>query len=897
MRCAPPTARCCTGCPGAGRDPGRNKRLQGTRLRPPPASSAPAMGSDAARLLEAADFAAGKHKDQRRKDPEGTPFINHPIGRPPPRHGGRHGHRLLRDRGAVRGGGEARRGGGDGRQGAAQGGAEAAADRAGPRQQPPRQTGQTGRQTAQPAGPQPLHPARVVAAARAGVLPVGGAGGGRSARDEPAAGGRAAAALRGARRGLGAAGLTPAPRPAGPGRAGSRGRGAAANKRARSSESRLPCCRNAGHFRCGVPAGFRRAARPRSGVPGAASLPAAPRRPAMAFAGRRDVPEPPDFGILKRLARDQLIYLLEQLPGKKDLFIEADLMSPLDRIANVSILKQHEVDKLYKVESRPVISASDQFCFLVRPRIKTMRYIADIVNADKMSGRSRKYKIIFSPQKFYACEMVLEEEGVFGDVTCDEWSFYLLPLDEDIISMELPEFFRDYFLEGDHRWINSVARALQLLNSLYGPFGKAYGIGRCAKMSYELWRDLEEESEADGQGRKPEIGNVFLMDRDTDYVTALCSQVVYEGLVDDTFRIKCGSVDFGPDVTSSDKSIKVLLNAQDKVFSQIRNEHFSSVFGFLSQKSRNLQAQYDRRRGMDIKQMKNFVSQELKGLKQEHRLLSLHIGACESIMKKKTKQDFQEMIKAEHSLLEGFDIRESTSFIEEHIDRQVSPIESLRLMCLLSITENGLIPKDYRSLKTQYLQSYGPEHLLTFHNLKRIGLLTEQSAGETLTAVESKVSKLVTDRAAGKITDAFNSLARKSNFRAISKKLGLIPRVDGEYDLKMPRDMAYVFSGAYVPLSCKIIEQVLERRGWLGLEEVVRLLNGNEFSVSDSAVEDNPAWDSQRVILAVFLGGCTFSEIAALRFLGKERGCKFIFLTTAITNSARMMEAMIEAKA
>ncbi|RMB94143.1 hypothetical protein DUI87_28948 [Hirundo rustica rustica] len=531
----------------------------------------------------------------------------------------------------------------------------------------------------------------------------------------------------------------------------------------------------------------------------------------MALAGRRDAPEPPDFGILKRLARDQLVYLLEQLPGKKDLFIEADLMSPLDRIANVSILK------------------------------------------------------------FYACEMVLEEEGVFGDVTCDEWSFYLLPLDEDIISMELPEFFRDYFLEGDHRWINPVARALQLLNSLYGPFGRTYGIGRCAKMSYELWRDLEEESESEGQGRKPEIGHVFLMDRDTDYVTALCSQVVYEGLVDDTFRIKCG--------------LQLVAAVLPQVFSEIRNEHFSSVFGFLSQKSRNLQAQYDRRRGMDIKQMKDFVSQELKGLKQEHRLLSLHIGACESIMKKKTKQDFQETIKAEHSLLEGFDIRESTSFIEEHIDRQVSPIESLRLMCLLSITENGecpavlgrssgaepqpwhrahlvlptgLVPKDYRSLKTQYLQSYGPEHLLTFHNLKRIGLLTEQSAGDTLTAVESKVSKLVTDRAAGKITDAFNSLARKSNFRAISKKLGLMPRLDGEYDLKMPRDMAYVFGGAYVPLSCKIIEQVLERRGWQGLEEVVRLLNGNEFCVS---------------------------------------GCKFIFLTTAITNSARMIEAMIEAKA
>uniref|UniRef100_A0A6I8NEF5 Guanosine-3',5'-bis(diphosphate) 3'-pyrophosphohydrolase MESH1 n=2 Tax=Ornithorhynchus anatinus TaxID=9258 RepID=A0A6I8NEF5_ORNAN len=31
-------------------------------------------------LLDAADFAAQKHRQQRRKDPEGTPYINHPIG-------------------------------------------------------------------------------------------------------------------------------------------------------------------------------------------------------------------------------------------------------------------------------------------------------------------------------------------------------------------------------------------------------------------------------------------------------------------------------------------------------------------------------------------------------------------------------------------------------------------------------------------------------------------------------------------------------------------------------------------------------------------------------------------------------------------------------------------------
>uniref|UniRef100_A0A2K6PY16 VPS33B late endosome and lysosome associated n=1 Tax=Rhinopithecus roxellana TaxID=61622 RepID=A0A2K6PY16_RHIRO len=555
----------------------------------------------------------------------------------------------------------------------------------------------------------------------------------------------------------------------------------------------------------------------------------------MAFPHRPDAPELPDFSMLKRLARDQLIYLLEQ---------------------------QHEVDKLYKVENKPALSSS-------------------LVNADKLAGRTRKYKVIFSPQKFYACEMVLEEEGIYGDVSCDEWAFSLLPLDVDLLSMELPEFFRDYFLEGDQRWINTVAQALHLLSTLYGPFPNCYGIGRCAKMAYELWRNLEEEEDGETKGRRPEIGHIFLLDRDVDFVTALCSQVVYEGLVDDTFRIKCGKC-HGPLLGTS--------HMAGLVFNEIRNEHFSNVFGFLSQKARNLQAQYDRRRGMDIKQMKNFVSQELKGLKQEHRLLSLHIGACESIMKKKTKQDFQELIKTEHALLEGFNIRESTSYIEEHIDRQVSPIESLRLMCLLSITENG----DARcSLDTHY----GPEHLLTFSNLRRAGLLTEQAPGDTLTAVESKVSKLVTDKAAGKITDAFSSLAKRSNFRAISKKLNLIPRVDGEYDLKVPRDMAYVFSGAYVPLSCRIIEQVLERRSWQGLDEVVRLLNCSDFAFTDMTKEDKASSESLRLILVVFLGGCTFSEISALRFLGREKGYRFIFLTTAVTNSARLMEAMSEVKA
>uniref|UniRef100_A0A4W4GQD0 Vacuolar protein sorting-associated protein 33B n=1 Tax=Electrophorus electricus TaxID=8005 RepID=A0A4W4GQD0_ELEEL len=563
----------------------------------------------------------------------------------------------------------------------------------------------------------------------------------------------------------------------------------------------------------------------------------------MAQTDRRDAPGLPDFSLLKRLARDQLIYLLEQ---------------------------QHEVDKLYKVELKPVVSVSDQLCFLIRPRIQTVKWIADVVKSDKAVGRFRRYKIIFTPQKFYACETVLEEQGVYGDVTSDEWEFYLLPLDDDIISLELPEFFRDNFLEGDQRWVTTAGSALRLLHFLFGPFSKVYGIGRCAKMVYESWREQVEDGEKKAQN--PDIGNVFLIDRDVDFVTPLCSQVVYEGLVDDIFRIKCGSVEFGPDVTSTDKSLKVMLNSQDKV--HVGETQRKKEIWWEKQRKK-------KRCGMDIKQMKAFVAEELKGLKQEHRLLSLHIGACESIMKKKTKQDFQELLKTEHSLLEGFEIRECITYIEEHINRQVSMIESLRLLCLLSLTENG--------------ESYGIEHLLSFANLRQIGLLVEQQPGETLTVMESKVGKLVNDKTAGKLTDAFSSLAKKSNFRALSKRLMLIPKTGEEYDLRVPRDMAYIFSGAYIPLSCKLIEQVLERDGWTGFEEVTRMLNGHEFAVTGpDGTETRNKTDPQRIILVMFLGGCTFSEISALRFLGRERGCKFIVLTTAITNSSRLLESLLD---
>ena len=63
----------------------------------------------------------------------------------------------------------------------------------------------------------------------------------------------------------------------------------------------------------------------------------------------------------------------------------------------------------------------------------------------------------------------------------------------------------------------------------------------------------------------------------------------------------------------------------------------------------------------------------------------------------------QDLMRTEHSLLEGMDTKESISYIEELIHRQYHKTEILRLMCLLSLTQNGLPAQTYKALKTQFL--------------------------------------------------------------------------------------------------------------------------------------------------------------------------------------------------
>lgn len=88
--------------------------------------------------------------------------------------------------------------------------------------------------------------------------------------------------------------------------------------------------------------------------------------------------------------------------------------------------------------------------------------------------------------------------------------------------------------------------------------------------------------------------------------------------------------------------------------------------------------------------------------------------------------------------------------------------------------------------------------------------------------------------------------------------------------------------------------------GWKGRGmEAVNLLPGSHFDITSRDVETNDAagrtalMDRSEIILVVFIGGVTFSEISCLRFLTKLSGGKnkFVIATSHLMNGTSLLKS------
>jgi len=92
----------------------------------------------------------------------------------------------------------------------------------------------------------------------------------------------------------------------------------------------------------------------------------------------------------------------------------------------------------------------------------------DDIGVDSGTFQISRSIVVFVPQRDFVCEEMLEQEGVYGDVIITSLPMFLYPLDDDVLSLELPGLFADLFVHGDQTSLPWIARSILQIEQLYG---------------------------------------------------------------------------------------------------------------------------------------------------------------------------------------------------------------------------------------------------------------------------------------------------------------------------------------------------------------------------------------------------------------------------------------------
>ncbi|KAK1892700.1 Vacuolar protein sorting-associated protein 33A [Dissostichus eleginoides] len=561
-----------------------------------------------------------------------------------------------------------------------------------------------------------------------------------------------------------------------------------------------------------------------------------------------------NLNILREAARKELREFLDKCAGSKAIVWDEYLTGPFGLIAQYSLLKEHEVEKMFTLKSGRLPAADvKNIIFFVRPRLELMDIIAEnIISEDKMHS-PRDFHILFVPRRSMLCEQRLKEQGVLASfINIDEYILDLIPYDGDLLSMEYESAFRECYLENDQTSLYHTAKGLMTLQALYGTIPQIYGKGECARHVANMMLRMKREFAGSQNQILPVFDTLLLLDRNVDLLTPLATQLTYEGLIDEVYGITNGYVKLPPEKFAQKKQgeaskdlptepKKLQLNSAEELYAEIRDKNFNAVGAALSKKAKIISAAFEERHNAKtVGEIKQFVSQ-LPHMQAARSSLANHTSIAELIKDITTSEAFFDNLTVEQEFMTGVETDKVNTYIEDSIAQKDPLIKILRLVSMQSVCNNGLKQKVFDYYRREILQS--------------------------------------------------NS---RNNYPTIRKTLKLWMEDANEQN---PNDISYVYSG-YAPLSIRLT-QVLARPGWRSIEEVLKMLPGPHFEERQqlpAGLHKKRQQGENRTTLVFFLGGVSYAEIAALRFLSQmeDSGMEYIIATTKLLNGTTWIKSLMD---
>ena len=540
--------------------------------------------------------------------------------------------------------------------------------------------------------------------------------------------------------------------------------------------------------------------------------------------------------------------------------------------------KEKGTDNLSKV-------SEDIITFIIRPDKEIFNVVVEIHLILKAIRKNLIENIIFIPKENYDIIEYMTTNHMMEEFNVESFNIDLIPIDIDLFSLEKENSLKEIYIDKNLSCISDLANAVVKLETCFGKINHKYIKGDLAQAFCNIVKEKEKDN--DFRISEDEILGMVVFDRSVDFITLMTTNYTYEGLIDENIGINLGRIKVKESLlldNINNKIAKANTNPQEKkkekivqyglttninpFYCSLRCMHYLDALKYLKGIKDYYKKIFSKNQGKQTISELREVTEQLSYYKSLEKDLLMNENLMNFVIDPLLDKDHLRYIEKEQRMLAGDFPPNLHSFYDELLCEQKDLISIVKLMVIESLTQNGVY--EYQKLKREILNIYGFQKIFLFRDLEILGWLKEKTIIKNI--------KNIIDLTYNQLYDKLQLVSENSEPMKIE-------------------DCSYVLSG-FSPISLKIIETAV-RGQWSSIIDILRKMPGATYCPENETVISNPKKE-KNIMFIIFIGGVTYTEIEAIRFLnrkfneenlqGKRKKTQFIILTTSILNSRRILE-------
>ena len=457
------------------------------------------------------------------------------------------------------------------------------------------------------------------------------------------------------------------------------------------------------------------------------------------------------------------------------------------------------------------------------------------------------FYFIFIPGENYEIITFLSGPGLGNRFTVNSFNIDLIPIDNDLLSMEREGSFRQIYVDNNLTSITDLADSFLKLELCFGKVKHKYIKGERAKLFNDLLTNKEVETNLK---TTDEILGMIVFDRNVDFLTPFTTNYTYEGLFDDHFGINRGNIiveqsyfeskESKDKKESTRKKLLSLYNDASSFFKKIRCMNYLDANKYMNDLKEYFAKFADNNALTDLKGLQETIMTFNKFFEIYKNPLKINGKFITKFINENHKEENMVYRAKESIFLSGSIPNNIKLFYDDYITDKKDLIRLLNLFIIETLTQGGV--KDYNLLKRDILNVYGYQNIFLFRDLETIGLLKEKVT----------LKKLI-----------------ETSYQQFISKLNLIS-ADVDYKKNKVKDCSYIYQG-YCPIILRLIELAISGR-WSKFKDIISKLPGDTIFPEDESEMTRPSSSEKKVhtIFLVFLGGICYNEIEGVRFLNRN---------------------------